>query len=104
MGYYTRYELEVMNGPNSLIEELIEEYSEASYSLTTYGECYDECKWYDHSKHMIEFSKKHPNVLFKLSGEGENNRDIWHKYYKNGLMQVCMAEITYPPFNSDLLM
>jgi len=104
MGYYTWYELEVINGPDSLIKELIEECEDAGYAIESNGETNDECKWYDHSKHMIKFSKKHPNILFKLSGEGENNRDIWYKYYKNGLMQVCMAEITYPPFNNDLLM
>ena len=48
------------------------------------------------TSYTLEISKKHPDVLFKLRGEGENSGDIWDKYYKNGKMQKCDARIVIP--------
>ena len=60
-------------------------------------------KWYEHQLDMRRFSSKFPNVLFVLSGEGEENDDMWVEYYRNGLMQVARAQITFDDFDEDKL-
>lgn len=100
MGYYTRYSIEMSNQ--------ITNQEKGSDIFLVYGELikhidYDpfgeSCKWYDCEKDMKSFSKSYPNVLFKISGEGEESGDIWVKYFQNGLMQTCKAEIVIPPFD-----
>ena len=80
----------------------------AALSLATVGfstwvvgtiEDSDEVKWYDNEEEMRKLSKKFPDVLFKLHGEGEDNEDIWDKYFMNGKMQYCPAKIMCPPFD-----
>lgn len=106
MGYYTRYELSV-DAPNYNDSEIIEQFREeceyANHALQKDGSCSDECKWYDHEKELLAFSKKHPDCLFKLHGEGEESGDIWFKYIKNGKMQVARARIEYDEFDPDKL-
>ena len=63
----------------------------------------ERAKWYDHDKDMIAFSTLFPNLVFKLTGEGEESEDIWVKYYKNGKMQHCPAKITFDPYNENEL-
>lgn len=103
MGYYTQYNLEMIEGSSDLIEGLLSECEEARYALGASGDCEQATKWYEHKRDMISFSKKHPDALFKLSGEGEESGDCWHEYYKNGKVQECKAKIVYPEFNEDLL-
>jgi len=103
MGYYTRHELEVTNGDNSLIEKLREYSDEANFSLYSNGDTQEESKWYGHQDELKKFSKLHPNALFILSGEGEEAGDIWREYYKNGKVQMCKAKISFDDFDEKLL-
>lgn len=64
----------------------------------------DDLKWYDHEKEMRKLSEEFPDVLFKLHGEGEDNDDIWDKYFMSGKMQSCYAEIICPPFDRSKLL
>lgn len=99
MGYYTRHELEVVKG-NDYVTDYKKEISE----LAGYGDCFDDSiKWYEHEKDMREYSKKHPNVIFKLSGESEESSDIWVEYYKNGKMQIEKAKIVIGDFDDSKL-
>ena len=52
---------------------------------------------------MIAFSKKHPKTLFKLSGEGEENGDMWEEYYKNGLTHRIVGKMVFEEFNIEQL-
>jgi hypothetical protein len=60
-------------------------------------------KWYEHEKEMREFSKKYPEVVFTLHGEGEESGDLWIKYFKNGKMQTSKARIEYDSYDESLL-
>jgi len=99
MGYYTRHKLEIVEG-NDYVTDYEKEISE----LADYGNCFeDEIKWYDHQKNMVEYSKRHPKVVFKLSGEGEESGDIWTEYYQDGKMQREKAEIKVAGFDKSKL-
>lgn len=103
MGYYTNYELEVSKGNDALVEELRNENENAEYAFNEFGSSNDGLKWYSHEEDLKNFSCKHPSVLFTLKGEGEENGDIWIKYFLCGKMQKCNASISFEPFNEDLL-
>lgn len=98
MGYYTRYELETVRGGDNETD-----YEEEVTDKVGYNPFGDETKWYSFEKDMKKVSKKHPNSLFELSGEGEESGDIWKAYFKNGKMQMCKAKITYDDFDEALL-
>jgi len=100
MGYYTTHELEIIRG-----DDYETEHKKEISALSGYNDCFsgEGIKWYDHEKHMRAYSKKHPETLFKLIGDGEENGDLWHEYYLNGQMQRCKAVLTFPSFDSRLL-
>lgn len=119
MGYYTCYEMTakrvVDEAQAQSIKNCLEELGVLHYALhiepdiccNVCGEVHfsssDAVKWYGHDLDMLECSKKFPEVLFCLHGEGEDSNDKWDAYYLNGKMQHCQAEITYPPFDESKL-
>lgn len=107
MGYYTEYSLEVQVSEEhddiEIIGQLREENENAAYAINENGEYYQECKWYDHEKDLIEFSKKYPYALFTLSGVGEEQPDMWRMYFKNGKRQKAEAQISFTPYQESLL-
>lgn len=105
MGYQTAYELYVLGTDDSekIIKDLRESCSSAKDSIDEFGNYFSSEKWYDHEKDMKEFSKKYPKIVFKLEGIGDERGDFWHKYFKNGKVQVCEGEIVYPPYRESEL-
>ena len=103
MGYYTRYELEVVEGNDELIGEFREDNENAQWAIDNYGDSEEECKWYTHGEDLTAFSKKHPEALFKLSGEGEESGDMWAQYFKNGKSQRCQAIVTFEEYDETKL-
>ena len=102
MGYYTRYTLK--SEPNIVKTiEFKEKFDEICDDYTFDYVFEEDCKWYDHEEHMREVSKNFPEVLFMLTGEGEESGDMWQKYFFNGKMQYCAAIITYEAFDPDKL-
>jgi hypothetical protein len=90
MGYNTRYELESDDGQTDFHVTALREITKYAYLF------YDECKWHEHQKQMIEYSKKNPSVQFKLSGEGDESGDVWVKWFKAGKMQTWKLVINAP--------
>ena len=69
----------------------------------TYNPFDDRCKWYEHTEDMLRVSKKYPNVIFSLYGNGEENGDMWVEYFMNGKVQTERAVITYADFDPEKL-
>jgi hypothetical protein len=103
MGYYTDFNLEVIGGHHEILAEIIESDEDTFYGLDKDGNSYDRVKWYDHEVDMKKVSKEYPELVFKLSGEGEEAGDLWIKYFKNGRMQYCPAKITYDDYDETKL-
>lgn len=104
MGYYTAYELSIIEGdPKGIVENLIEQNEDAGDAIDENGNYIEECKWYDHDIDMKDFSKQYPHHLFCLKGKGEEQADLWKTYYKNGKSQECRAIITYPEYDESKL-
>lgn len=105
MGYYTSFDLTMLPQPAKDLEiaitrdiiALIDHISpdEVQEDEMEWFLC-DSLKWYDHEKHMVEISKKYPNIVFILHGEGEEPDDMWNEYYCAGVFERVDAEIIYP--------
>jgi len=107
VSYHTDYKLDTIDkyGMGFMDEELEAAMSEEDRwgdSLINMPD-WDSCSWYDHETDMREFSKRFPDILFKLRGEGAESGDIWAKYFKDGKMQDCQAEINIPPYDESKL-
>ena len=89
--------------PEMIIEELRDFSEEAKYSLSEGGDTEEGSKWYDHDEEFLDFSKRYPDWLFILSGEGEESGDIWTKYYVNGKKQEAKARIVVDDFDASKL-
>lgn len=59
--------------------------------------------WYDHEGDMVKLSQQFPDILFILSGNGENAGDLWKAYFLGGLFQRAPAQIVYDDFDKDKL-
>ena len=59
-----------------------------------------EVKWYDGTADMKQVSRRYPEAVLTLRGEGEDPDDRWVEYHQNGRVQVeRMPEWTPPPFD-----
>lgn len=56
-------------------------------------------KWYRWKDDMRDISKRYPDRLFQLDGQGEESDDLWRAFFKNGKSQICKARIVFDDFN-----
>lgn len=70
-----------------------------SHAFNNNGASFGPVKWYGHEDDMRKLSKLFPSFLFTLDGQGEDDGDLWRKYFVNGKMQIAEATISYNPFN-----
>lgn len=119
MGYCTDYTLSVYGSEDTrsgklqmsdyispLMEQLIDEEIE-KMNIFSDGNIKDSyyvsAKWYDHEDDMRLLSSKFPDIVFWLSGHGDDYEDIWQKFFVGGKMQACYAKIIYDDFDSSKL-
>ena len=106
MGYYTRYTLLIQSNKlnsNEIITDLRSRNEDAKDALDGYGNTNNTLKWYEHEEDMQKFSKKYPEALFVLYGEGEEAGDIWTKYFKDGKKHIAKAKIEIDEFDENKL-
>lgn len=107
MGYYTRFELKVRIPPPvsewDIIQELRDDNMNAENVFNEDGDSEESGKWYEHEEDMKRFSEAYPGVLFTLKGWGEENEDIWIKYFKNGKMHKAEAKVILEDFDESKL-
>lgn len=99
MGYYTRFELEIDRDGDAVIEDLKEtsDYGAFYKEGATTWRSEDSWKWYDHEDELKAVSLRHPLSRISVTGYGEEQGDIWRKYFVAGQMQKHKLEITFPP-------
>lgn len=106
MGYYTRYNFRKQE---TWSEETLAEFAkwrgetDASFAVNDYGEAIGTCKWYEWESDLRWLSKRCPEQLFVLFGEGEDPDDLWVAYALGGLIYKADAEIVYPKFDATKL-
>lgn len=105
MGYYTTHSLRVFGfntetqSATMEVESYFPEYQDISDMIAArsgYEDPFeDSIKWYDCEKDMKYISKKFPNLLFEISGEGEESGDLWRAYFQNGDTEHVAAKIIF---------
>lgn len=102
MGYYTWYTLDILEDPDNQEDQFWEELD----NLIGFAEDFkkynsSEAKWYYWERDMIEISKKFPNMLFLLSGEGEEPLDVWNCYFCNGKSHYREIQVSWESFDEN---
>ena len=89
------------------IEYVINDFREvnesAAYAIGQDGCPRVSCKWYEHQTDLALFSKKYPDLLFILRGEGEEPGDLWVFFAKNGKAYKDKAKIVFEEFDAKKL-
>ena len=98
MGYYARFELDVISGDVCIID-----CKETIIEQVGYDPFDEEVTWRTFEMDMKNVSKRYPKSVFELSGEGESVCNLWKAYFKNGKVQMCKAKIVYDNFDESLL-
>ena len=103
MGYLTNYTLTVYTSDMKKITDSGDFDNPMIKNFHDYDFWENTCLWEDPEGDMKRYSKLHPNAIFQLHGEGEDNFDIWEKWFVNGKMQVCETKIAISPFDPSQL-
>ena len=61
----------------------------------------NDCKWYDHEDVLKILSQKYKQFVFMLGGEGEEQGDVWRKYFYNGNVKHIVPEFHWPKFDVE---
>lgn len=101
MGYYTNFSLDFEPEEPELVEYLEEAADQNYFQDANFFHAWtrnlEPTKWYSYEDDLKSLSKKFPNVLFKLYGNGEEDDDIWVAYAKDGVFETHRPIIVYPP-------
>lgn len=106
MSYLTRHSIEVLF--NTIPDQVILSHfrdicSGAAYAIDNNGYCIAPTKWTYRNNDLRQFSKFYPELIFVLTGEGEESGDIWKEYYMNGKCQFAPGRIAFDDFDMSKL-
>lgn len=107
MPYLTYYSLQIESESSAKHEQAIaalrDSSDDAADALFSTGDPNKWCRWYEHEDEMRRLSSRFPDMLFTLSGVGEEYDDIWVKYFRAGRMQASHATIVLDSFDETKL-
>jgi len=63
----------------------------------------EEMKWYEWKEDMKRLSSISNNIVWIVSGEGEESGDMWKAYFKGGKVQEARAVVTYDDYDEGKL-
>ena len=98
MGYYSTFELEVVEEQYSGID-----HEENIAGWLGFNPFDSNPKWYDWENDMAAYSKAFPSVQFNVRREGEDTGDIAAATFLNGKSHHRKAEIVIPVFDKEKL-
>lgn len=96
MGYYTKFDLAVVDGPPAPLGDILREYIGYIDDDPEWGYLAQSIKWYSHEQDLTEISLKYPDTVFVLDGAGEEPGDVWRKVFQNGRCEVWRADVEPP--------
>ena len=97
MGYQTYYRLSLEPLDEAKLVEVIE--AEEMLGIFDHeGNATDWYKWYEYRKDMIAISRRYPDLIFCLEGEGEDREDNWIEFFQDGSFKRLEPEILWPRF------
>lgn len=115
MGYYTQFLITWDKHEDETIDQAIEKkFNEITgIDEESFGWSYDvwdgdkktysitfNAKWYNWKKDMNELSRAYPDMIFRVTGDGEESGDFWKSIWKDGCYEIQYAEI--PPFTGEM--
>lgn len=108
MGYYTNFEIRVLDCelPIKNLVSLFKIHCDECFDadgkddiIHVYGS-----KWYEHEKELSNVSKHElPTFIIEVMGYGEENGDVWRKFFFNGKVQRCETVIAFDPYDPEKL-
>lgn len=102
MGYWTNYSVDVCGEQNAVAKTFqdIKKVNPDLAELADQG--YSYLKWYEWEEDMTKVAKMNPDVLIILTGDGEDNDDLWEARFKGDLME--RQDWALPPFQTKELL
>ena len=111
MGYYTTFSMTVdkdgdkiedwiASHPEDIFRDVFEYMDGGNWSSL------ESAKWYECDTDMAELSALFPDVLFAVTGIGEDTGDVWRTWYREGkILDKWIADIVIPehPFSTTHL-
>jgi hypothetical protein len=76
---------------------------QAAIEIVSGYDYFQDIKWYDWEADAKTVSSKFPEEVIKIYGEGEEPRDIWKAYIKNGKSFITQAALMFEDFDESKL-
>lgn len=102
MGYYTDYTFELPDEETFILASKEFDHWDNT-DVDSKRIFFSYTKWYEHEIEIAAFSTRFPDVLFTLTGFGEEHSNIWRKYFKNGKVYRVPAQILFDSFDESQL-
>ena len=93
MGYYTYFTINKIKGSDKDFDNLLKDIDDET-GLGFSEDTTQEAKWGDYEEDCLKLSKKYPDLIFQIDGDGENSDDLWAERFHNGDCES--THIEYP--------